>query len=365
MMFGAMRLALMLVALSAIQGARADPMPPRYVPALERMFEASRAPGMVAAVIERDRILVKGFGRTSSTNASRPDANTLLRLNSLSKLMAAEVLARMVSSGDMSLDATLQQNAPAGRRVPARRNARPILIRDLLVHTSGIPRDLPVPLWQAPASLKDARWSWLGGTRLRHVPGRVAEYSNASWIFLGDAMEHASRRSYPAMLQLHLESTLPDSRMTLAPSPAQCARLLSAAAPVCEQGLATAPSWGLYATTGDVGTWMQRLMRAQPGTALHLSLQPVVQRSALGAVRTLDFAGRAEALGWGWVFIRTGRHSVLQKTGGGVRTMNYIILSPEKRRALFITVSRMDMEMLRRLTREANDLMAQILDEAS
>jgi D-alanyl-D-alanine-carboxypeptidase/D-alanyl-D-alanine-endopeptidase len=90
-----------------------------------------------------------------------------------------------------------------------------------------------------------------------------------------------------------------------------------------------------------------------------------VQRSALGAVRTLDFAGRAEALGWGWVFIRTGRHTVLQKTGGGVRTMNYIILSPQKQRALFITVSRMDMEMLRRLTREANALMVQILDEAS
>ena len=71
-------------------------MPPRYVPALERMFEASRAPGMVAAVIESDRILVKGFGRTSSRNASKPDANTLLRLNSLSKLMAGEVLARIV-----------------------------------------------------------------------------------------------------------------------------------------------------------------------------------------------------------------------------------------------------------------------------
>jgi D-alanyl-D-alanine-carboxypeptidase/D-alanyl-D-alanine-endopeptidase len=342
----------------------AEPMPSRYVPALERMFEASRAPGMVAAVIDGDRVHVKGFGRTSATNTATPDANTLLRLNSLSKLMAGEVLARMVSTGGISLDATLQQRAPAGRRVPMHRNARPIFIRDLLVHTSGIPRDLPVSLWSAPASLKSARWDWLGGTHLRNPPGRVAEYSNAGWIFLGDAMEHAAQRSYPSMLQDHLASMIGPGGMTLAPTPAQCAHLLAAQAPSCDQGHATAPSWGLYASTADVGLWMQRLMAARPGTALHLSLQPVVQRSSLGAVRTLDFAGRAEALGWGWVFIRVGDHMVLQKTGGGVRTMNYIILSPEKRRALFVTVSRMDIEMLRRLTRDANRIMGQILADA-
>ena len=93
----------------------AEPMPPRYVPALERMFEASRAPGMVAAVIDGDRVHVKGFGRTSAKNTATPDANTLLRLNSLSKLMAGEVLARMVSTGGISLDATLQQRAPSHR----------------------------------------------------------------------------------------------------------------------------------------------------------------------------------------------------------------------------------------------------------
>jgi D-alanyl-D-alanine-carboxypeptidase/D-alanyl-D-alanine-endopeptidase len=319
---------------------------------------------MVAAVIDGDRIHVKGFGRTSAKNTATPDANTLLRLNSLSKLMAGEVLARMVSTGGISLDATLQQRAPSGRRVPMHRNARPIRIRDLLVHTSGIPRDLPVSLWSAPKSPKGARWDWLGGTSLRNPPGRVAEYSNAAWIFLGDAMEHAAQRSYPSMLQDHLARMIGPGGMTLAPTPKQCARLLAAQVPSCDQGHATAPSWGLYASTADVGLWMQRLMAARPGTALHLSLQPIVQRSSLGAVRTLDFAGRAEALGWGWVFIRVGEHTVLQKTGGGVRTMNYIILSPEKRRALFVTVSRMDMEMLRRLARDANRLMGQILADA-
>ena len=347
-----------------VPAASADDMPPHYVPALERMFVKSRAPGMVAAVIENERVFVQGFGRTSATNASTPDADTLVRLNSLSKLMAGEVLAHMVAEHGISLDAPLQQLAPARGRVPKRRHARPILVRDLLVHTSGLPRDLPVSLWSAPTSLKGARWDWLGSANLRNPPGRVAEYSNAAWIFLGDAMESAARRSYPSMLQAHLDTMMGPGGMTLVPSPTQCARLLAAQAPACDDGRATAPSWGLYATTADVGLWMQRLMDARPGSPLHLSLQPVVQRSALAAVRTLDFAGRAEALGWGWVFIRVGGHTVLQKTGGGVRTMNYIILSPEKRRALFITVARMDIEMLRRLARDANGLMARILDDA-
>lgn len=55
---------------------------------------------------------------------------------------------------------------------------------------------------------------------------------------------------------------------------------------------------------------------------------------------------------------------MLQKTGGGRRTMNYVIMSPKGRSALFTMVSRMDIGMPRRLTRTANVLMRNILSDA-
>jgi len=47
---------------------------------------------------------------------------------------------------------------------------------------------------------------------------------------------------------------------------------------------------------------------------------------------------------------------VLQKTGGG-HFMNYVIIAPTERKALFLTVTRVDIEMLRRLTKQTNALM--------
>jgi CubicO group peptidase (beta-lactamase class C family) len=125
----------------------------------------------------------------------------------------------------------------------------------------------------------------------------------------------------------------------------------------------TAASWGLYATPADVSLWLQSLMTAPEGSALRRSLQDIATRQQLKAMRGLDFAGRADAIGYGWLRMEIAGRAVLQKTGGGAKTMNYIIMSPGNRRALFVTVSRMDIDMLRQLTRAANALMANILHD--
>jgi len=337
-------------------------MPARYVPALRAMFTAVQAPGMVAMVVVDDRTFVAGFGRTNPDDASAPDEQTVVRLNSLSKLMTGEVLASLVDAHAIGLDDTLQQHAPAGGRVPVKRNTPPITIRDLVVHTSGLARDVPTSVWQA-VSPKAARWDWLSRSASIRTPGSTAEYSNAAWLFLGDAMEQATREKYPALLKRTVLAPLHLTGMTLSPSPAQCARLLSAPGVRCEPMTPTAASWGLYATPADVSLWLQALMNAPAGTSLHHSLQDLVARDELKATRALDFAGRAEAIGYGWLRMELAGRVVLQKTGGGARTMNYLIMSPGNKRALFVTVSRMDIDMLRHVTRAANALMANILHD--
>jgi D-alanyl-D-alanine-carboxypeptidase/D-alanyl-D-alanine-endopeptidase len=92
-------------------------------------------------------------------------------------------------------------------------------------------------------------------------------------------------------------------------------------------------------------------------------LQDIVTRQELKAMHGLDFAGRADAIGYGWLRMEIAGMAVLQKTGGGAKTMNYLIMSPGRRRALFVTVSRMDIDMLRQLTRSSNALMANILHD--
>jgi D-alanyl-D-alanine-carboxypeptidase/D-alanyl-D-alanine-endopeptidase len=176
-------------------------------------------------------------------------------------------------------------------------------------------------------------------------------------------MEEATRTSYPELLSRHVLTPLALSETTLAPNAAQCARLLSAGPVRCDPMQVTAPSWGIYSTPENVSRWLQALMHAQPGTAMHRSLQDLAKRSDLKTAKGLDFAGRIEAIGYGWLRMKLGVHDVLQKTGGGGATMNYVIMSPARGRALFVTVSRMDIAMLRRLARSANTLMTNILSD--
>ena len=346
----------LLVSAMACPPATAEPMPDHYVPALKRIFMASQAPGMVASIVAGDRTFTIGFGSTSADNSAAPNEDTLLHLNSLSKLMTGQILAASAARNLIALSDPLQRFAPVGRTLS---NAS-ITIRDLLVHTSGMARDVPQSVWRTDAP-REGRWAWLEATPLRRPPGRVAEYSNAAYLFLGDALEQATHLPYASLLRRDFSAPLQLSDTTLAPTPGQCRRLLSRGRSSCPPADSTAASSGIYSTTKDMARWLRALMSARPGTVLYTTRQDLVTRHDLQALVALDFAGRADAIAWGWLRMSIAGENVLQKTGGGSDTMNYVIMSPKKQKALFITASRMDLAMLRRLTRSANKLMVELV----
>jgi D-alanyl-D-alanine-carboxypeptidase/D-alanyl-D-alanine-endopeptidase len=144
---------------------------------------------------------------------------------------------------------------------------------------------------------------------------------------------------------------------TLAPTPEQCRRLMTngrddrACAPTRE----TAASAGVYSTAADMARWMR--------DELDRPREALVERSELQRLIGMDMAGRTEAIGMGWLHMRLGALAVLQKTGGGGGFMNYVVLAPSKRQAIFVTVTRTDIEMLRRITQETNALLSDLADD--
>lgn len=343
--------------------AHAEPMPARYIPALKKIYAATQAPGMVATIVDRDQVYTIGFGRTSPTNPETPNEKTLLRINSLSKLMTAEVLSHLEREGALKLTNRLNVVVSEGKKFPTTHEASFITLRDLVVHTSGLPRDVPESIWQMP-NPRQARWAWLEKLKFNNRPGIVAEYSNAAYLFLGDALEASARRPYDRLLSRYVFEPLALKDTTLSPSPAQCARLLSTSKPKCDPAMASAASWGVYSTSSDVTRWLQALMRAPTGSPLGRTLLPLVHRDQLKELRTLDFVGHTQAIAWGWIVMSAEGKRFVQKTGGGSNTMNYVIMSPENGKALFMTVARMDMNMLRRTAKSATRLMVELVGEA-
>jgi D-alanyl-D-alanine-carboxypeptidase/D-alanyl-D-alanine-endopeptidase len=323
----------------------ADPMPGGAARRLEAIHAASKATAMVAAVVDGERIAILGV------NAN---AKSLIRINSLTKAMTGEVLATLIAEGRVRLDDPLQLYASHGRRVPRAKGARAITLRDLAAHVSGLPRDLP------PGLSQSARWNWLARRKFQRAPGQVAEYSNAGYMFLGDALGNAAGASYETLLKRTIVGPLALADTTLNPTAEQCARLLPAThgcAPTYELDA----MGGLYSTAADMARWMKAQLEALPGTPRAAAHAPIVERGALTRVANLDMAGPMDAIAMGWLRMRLGTTQVLQKTGGGGGFMNYVILAPAERKGLFITVNRVDIEMLRTLAREANALMAEEL----
>jgi D-alanyl-D-alanine-carboxypeptidase/D-alanyl-D-alanine-endopeptidase len=341
-----MRSALVALLFLSLGVASAAEAPPASVAAqLEAIFAASKARAMVAVIVDGERtyFIGKNAGEAS-----------LVRINSLTKVMTGEVLANLIAEGRVRLDDPLQLHARHGRGVPRAKGARAITLRDLTAHVSGLPRDLP------PGLSQSARWQWLARRKLQRAPGRVAEYSNAAYMFLGDALSAAAGASYEALLKRTITGPLALADTTLNPTVEQCARLLPATH-ACAPTYELDAMGGLYSTPRDMTRWMQAQLESPAGTPRTAAHAAIVERHALARVANLDMAGRVDAIAMGWLRMRLGNAQVLQKTGGGGGFMNYVILAPAERKGLFITVNRSDIEMLRNLTAQANTLMAEDL----
>jgi CubicO group peptidase (beta-lactamase class C family) len=127
------------------------------------MVLESGATGMVLAVVHGDQDNVVGFGETSKGNGREPDGQSLVRLGSISKAVAGELLGGLAAEGRLSLIDRLQDHAPAGTRVPDV-DGRPITLLDLATHTAALPRELPLaPLSGAAPCVSTANIAVSGG----------------------------------------------------------------------------------------------------------------------------------------------------------------------------------------------------------
>lgn len=262
-------------------------------------------------------ILVVHDGKT--TFAATPGVNerSLVRVGSISKVMAGEVLAQLVTGGTLDLHA----------KVP--NGSHPVTYFQLATHTSGAPRN----------GSADGNWP---------PPGKVAQYSNVAFWLLGDAMATATQQPYPKLLAKHITAPLKLRDTTSTPNAEQCGRLITGA---CTDESKVASTAGVYSTPHDMGLWLKHLM-SHPS----LAHKRQVERSSLERVEGLDMAGHAEAIGFGWIHHK----GTLEKTGGYEGFLTYIAFTPNGRTGVFAAITTMDLEQSARMAAWVNRYIAEL-----
>lgn len=286
-----------------------------------------------------------------------PGPNSLLRLCSLTKIFATDLLVKMMADKTVRLDDALQNFAPVNSLVPVQTfhgpAARPLTLGDLSTHTSGLPREIgPVPAGARPFTFPDhdQRWTWLQSAKLRAQPGVVALYSNVGFDILGDALEEASHEPYTQLLAERTTRPLGMNDTTFTPTPAQCSRLLlgfhaaieeQSHPGTCTPTTPSAGSSGLYSTPTDMAKWLQYLLGVseikQNGAAQAAYLFP----ANLKSVKGLDHAGVPAGIGLGWMILDQPQTAtrIVEKTGGGGGFTTYIALDQAHHTGVFMALT--------------------------
>ncbi len=344
-------------------------LPPDAEQALAALYAESQAPGMVVAVVQGDAAAVRGFGRLGPNDPRVPDGVTLVRLDSISKLFAAELLAKLVVAHRLALTDPLTRFAPPGW-TPATKDPAPITLIQLATHTSGLPRTDPMAQPMAeptPAEAKAARWGWLAQRRDPLDPGKGARYSNLGFEFLGDADAAGAGASYGDALRDWVTAPLGLADTTANPPPAACTRMLSGdpvwPEPPCTDQSFHAASGGLYSTANDMARWMLSQLGADAhDPARKISQTIYVRREQLTYATGLDHAGPASGVGLAWIELApdAGHPRLIEKTGGGYGFMTYVVLDPARRIGVFLAMNRIGGGALRRVAPGANDFVARL-----
>jgi D-alanyl-D-alanine carboxypeptidase len=172
--------------------------------AIEELVNAPSGPPGVVVVVQRGSTPSLHVGGVSDVGSGRkPTADDYMRIASVSKAFSGGVALSLVDHGTMSLDDTV------GKRLPdAPDQFKPVTLRELLSHTSGIPDfinakgfsdALSASLDKAPAPRQLI--DYVRAERLSFAPGSRYEYSNSDNIFVGLMVEAATGRSYVRELQ--------------------------------------------------------------------------------------------------------------------------------------------------------------------
>src|SRR5260370_7878342 len=107
-------------------------------------FLSTKVPGFLLVAVRGSEMALDGFRKISDQGDKAPDADTMFRIGSVSKVFCGEVLASMVLDGKVRFADRLQDRLGYDVTLPEKAG-HAIRLIDLVTHPSGMPPEVPRP----------------------------------------------------------------------------------------------------------------------------------------------------------------------------------------------------------------------------
>lgn len=263
-----------IAGLTVVPAVYADSLAKEVKRLANDILETKRSAGLAIAIDHGGRMLLnEGYGYADLENKVRATPETLYRIGSVTKQFTAVAIVQLQLAGKLRIEDkvnTLLREYPTP--------PKPVTIRHLLQHTSGIPSVTSLPSY-LPNMAKDITHadmiSRFASLPLEFDPGSKWNYSNSGYYVLGMVIEKASGLSYAEYLKKHLLAPAGMYRTnyeTVGLQRAQGYRRNSNELVVAEPISMTQPfaAGALVSTAGDLVAWQRALVekRLTPPDAL-------------------------------------------------------------------------------------------------
>lgn len=170
--------------------------------AAEKELASAGEPGLAVAAVDGRKRWVEGYGRKDMAAGGAVDGATLFQVGSISKLLTAWGVMRLVDSGVVELDAPVNRYLKRWKLSSARFDADGATVHRLLSHTAGVnvPSISGVDLGDAVPDLIDElngrgrgdEWK----VRLVREPGTAFHYSGGGYMILQLLIEDVTGRPF-------------------------------------------------------------------------------------------------------------------------------------------------------------------------
>jgi serine-type D-Ala-D-Ala carboxypeptidase/endopeptidase len=333
-----------------------------------------KVPGFMLVAVRNGETAFAGFGNVAEKGGKTPDADTMFRIGSVSKVFCGEVLASMVLDGKVRFADRLQDRLGYDVNVPER-TGHPIRLVDLVTQASGLPREVPredgPPNDPFGTNTKEAQIADLKTDPLLFPPGTAALYSNYGFDLLGAALANAGGKPYSDLLKERILDPLGMKDTVFNLRPGDEARAMQGhnfdGSPMTIANTPTSIecAGGLHTTANDMARWMKWHLDRFAMTDRDLRLldhAAYLYRDGLTAVVGLDDAGPMDAMGLGWVINlpTANRPLILQKSGGLQGSFAYLAIAPTRGVAAFFVMNEFSASGFGAAVAATNSLIAQL-----
>lgn len=217
--------------------------------------------GLSIALVDDQKVVwAEGFGYADVAKQLPATADTVYRIGSISKVLTATEIMRLAEQGKVELDRAVTTYVSEFSIHNRFADSKPITLRALLAHHSGLPSDMLKGMWvDNPVSLAEYVKA-LREESLASPPQSLYKYSNIGFSLLGRVIENVEHQDFSSAMQRSLLTPLgmADSSFELTPEiKRQYARAYRNGKEMTRLSLRDTPAGGMLSSVNDMSRWLR------------------------------------------------------------------------------------------------------------